>query len=85
MAEETTEVTALSFEAAMKQLEHIVEKLDGQEVTLEESLQLYRKGVALAELLNAKLTEAQGIVKLLTRDAKGTLTEEPFTADLGDA
>jgi exodeoxyribonuclease VII small subunit len=83
--EAKTEITALSFEAAMKQLEHIVEKLEGQEVTLAESLQLYRQGVALAEHLNSKLTEAQGLVKLLTRDAKGALTEAPFTADLEDA
>ena len=59
------------FEAALKQLEEIVQRLERGELALEESLRLYEDGVRLARLCHAKLEEAEGKIELLMKDARG--------------
>jgi exodeoxyribonuclease VII small subunit len=59
------------FEAALKQLEEIVQRLEKGELALEESLKLYEDGVRLARLCHAKLQEAEGKIELLMKDARG--------------
>ncbi len=49
----------LSFEDALKQLESIVEQLEGQEITLEDSVKLYEKGMELSKLCNDVLHQAE--------------------------
>ena len=80
---------APSFEAAIKQLEEIVQRLEKGELALEESLRLYEQGIALARLCHAKLEQAEGRIELLLKDARGELQKdaggkprtEPFKAD----
>lgn len=67
----TTEVP--SFEAALKQLEEIVQRLEKGELTLEESLKLYEDGIRLSRLCHSKLEEAEGKIELLVKDARGEL------------
>ena len=43
------------FEEAIKDLEEVVRKLEDGTVSLDESLQLFEKGVELARLCRAKL------------------------------
>lgn len=62
-----------TFEAALKQLEEIVQRLERGELPLEESLKLYEDGVRLSRLCHAKLEEAEGKIELLMKDAKGDL------------
>ena len=62
-----------TFEAALKQLEEIVQKLERGELPLEESLKLYEDGIRLSRLCHAKLEEAEGKIELLMKDAKGEL------------
>ncbi len=81
MSEHAQTVSVLTFEEAIKQLESIVERLETQDVPLEASLKLFQQGVALSDHCNAKLTQAQGVVKLLYKDRSGDLTEIPFDAD----
>ena len=64
---------AESFEAALKQLEEIVQRLERGELPLEESLKLYEDGIRLSRLCHAKLEEAEGKIELLMKDAKGEL------------
>ena len=45
-----------TFEQAMEKLEQIVEQLETQEVSLEESVQLYKEGMALADICKQKIT-----------------------------
>ena len=66
MSEETT-----SFEAAIKQLEEIVQRLEKGELALEESLRLYQEGIRLSRLCHGKLEEAEGKIELLMKDARG--------------
>lgn len=66
MAEETQ-----SFEAALKQLEEVVQRLEKGELPLEESLRLYEQGIRLSRLCHAKLEEAEGRIEQLMKDARG--------------
>ena len=68
MSEETP-----SFEAALKKLETIVQRLEQGELPLEESLTLYEEGIRLSRLCHAKLEEAEGKIELLLKDARGDL------------
>jgi exodeoxyribonuclease VII small subunit len=62
-----------TFEAALKQLEEIVQKLEKGELPLEESLVLYEQGIRLSRLCHGKLEEAEGRIELLMKDARGEL------------
>ena len=68
-----SEPQAPSFEAALKQLEEIVQRLERGELPLEESLKLYEEGIRLSRLCHAKLEEAEGKIELLMKDARGEL------------
>lgn len=61
------------FEAALKQLEEIVQRLEKGELSLEESLKLYEAGIRLSRLCHAKLDEAEGRIEQLLKDARGEL------------
>lgn len=76
-AEEVSEeaagnVTAASFEEAMRRLTHIVEDLEGGELSLEESLARFEEGVRLARDSQARLDAAEARVEELMRvDGQG--------------
>ena len=59
----------ISFEKSMKELEEIVEKLEGENVSLEESFQLYHKGVDLLKVCNEKIDTIEK--KMLILDENG--------------
>ena len=63
----------IDFDAAIKELELIVQKLENGECTLDESLELYEKGMKLSSKCAKRLEEAhQKII---------TLTEAEESAD----
>lgn len=47
----------LSFEAQMKKLQEIVDKLEKGDVELDESIDLYKEGLKLSKVLKKQLTE----------------------------
>lgn len=49
----------MSFEQALKRLEEIVEALEGEGVTLEESVALYKEGAACGAICREKLDNAR--------------------------
>jgi exodeoxyribonuclease VII small subunit len=49
----------LSFEEALKQLESIVEQLESPEITLEDSVKLYEKGMELSKQCTQVLHQAE--------------------------
>lgn len=49
----------LNFEKALARLEAIVEKLDEESLSLEESLELYEEGIKLSKECSETLEEAQ--------------------------
>ncbi len=67
-----------SFEQSLKRLEAIVDKLEGEDLALEESLKLFEEGVKLAEACGKRLDEAEKKVTLLLKDRDQRLVQEPF-------
>ncbi|MGH6925694.1 MAG: exodeoxyribonuclease VII small subunit [Propylenella sp.] len=73
-----TDVNALSFEVALKQLEEIVAKLERGDVPLEESIAIYERGEALKKRCETLLAQAEERVeKIRTAEGKAVGTE-PF-------
>jgi exodeoxyribonuclease VII small subunit len=67
-----------TFEQSLRRLEAIVEQLERGDVTLDQSLQMYEEGIALAKTCADKLTQAELKLKKLGKDMEGHLhlTEE---------
>ena len=59
MAEPASDVSELSFEAALKRLEEIVGKLESGEASLDEAINLYSEGDRLKQQCEARLQAAQ--------------------------
>ncbi len=77
-----TPVETMSFEAAMAELEQVVQKLEDGQVALEESIALYERGDALKKRCEARLTEAEEKVAAITTDASGNASgTKPFDAE----
>lgn len=70
-----------SFEASLKNLEEIVQRLEGGELTLEESLRLFEEGVRLTRVCAATLDEADRRIAVLMRREDGSLEEVPADPD----
>lgn len=70
----------IPFEAAMARLEVIVKAMEGDGLSLDESLALYEEGVALTRRLNRELVEAEQRVQILQRTADGEIRPAPFTS-----
>ncbi|MEQ8524359.1 exodeoxyribonuclease VII small subunit [Gracilimonas sp.] len=49
----------LSFEEALKKLESIVEQLEDEEITLEDSVKLYEEGVKMSKFCTEILEQAE--------------------------
>ncbi len=69
------------FESNLKMLEEIVAQLEGGDLTLDRSLELFEEGVRISRFCNAKLEEAERKVETLIKAADGSLAEAPFTAE----
>lgn len=69
---------AKTFEELMGELEEITEKLEEGDVTLDDSIKLFDKGMKLAATCGKRLEEAEKKVKILTADADGNMTEQNF-------
>ena len=57
-----------NFEALMQRLETVVRQLESDDLSLEEAIDAYQKGVSLAKEGHGRLAEAQRRVEELTRD-----------------
>ncbi len=64
-------IAALSFEAAMGELETIVRRLESGDVNLEESVALYERGHALRRHCEARLAAAQARIEQVSLGADG--------------
>ena len=61
------------FEAALEELENVVERLESGDLSLEDSLAAFEKGVGLVKYCNQKLTEVEKKVEFLLNDKEGRL------------
>ena len=79
--ERHADVAGLSFEAALRELEGIVTRLERGDVALEESIACYERGEALKRRCEALLRQAEERVERIRLDADGTASAEPFDAE----
>jgi exodeoxyribonuclease VII small subunit len=76
-----TRLKANEFEKAFQQLEKIVQRLESEELPLDESLQLFEEGIRLSRFCNQKLEEVEKKIELILADAKGQPRVEPFEGE----
>jgi exodeoxyribonuclease VII small subunit len=72
------DITKLSFEEALEQLEEIVIKLEDGSIKLEESIAEYTRGVHLKNHCETKLKEATLKVEQITIDKDGKFSIKEF-------
>ncbi|MBT3331077.1 MAG: exodeoxyribonuclease VII small subunit [Rhodospirillaceae bacterium] len=65
------DIVAMSFEAAMTELETIVQNLEGGQVDLDASIALYSRGALLKRHCEAKLNAASEQVEKIVADGNG--------------
>lgn len=68
----------MNFEEKLKELEEIVNKLDGGNISLEESILLFEKGVKLSKACQRILNSAERKVNVLLEDNSGNVSKEKF-------
>ncbi|MDP6189369.1 MAG: exodeoxyribonuclease VII small subunit [Gammaproteobacteria bacterium] len=74
-----------NFEAALQQLEQLVQQMEQGKLSLEESMQAFEKGIALTRECQQALDSAEQKVQTLMQDAAGKLVEQPFPTTQADA
>jgi exodeoxyribonuclease VII small subunit len=72
--------TIKDFESAIAELDGIVKKMEEGDLTLEQSMALYERGLQLSKFCHAKLEEAERRIEILGE--RGDL--RPAPASLGD-
>jgi exodeoxyribonuclease VII small subunit len=71
MTAETSEVTALSFEQAVSELENIVARLERGDVPLDQSIEIYERGEALKKHCETLLNAAEARIEKIRVDRNG--------------
>jgi len=69
-----------SFEAALAELESLVESMERGELSLEETLQNFERGVKLTKTCQQALEQAEQKVRILSGEGKAEPLE-PFEPD----
>ena len=66
-----------SFESCLEELEKVVKELEGGDLSLERSLELFERGMSLSDTCRKQLEAAETRVEMLIRK-EGKLIAEPF-------
>lgn len=65
------QINEKSFEENFSRLEKILEKLENEDVSLDETLKLYEEGLTLTKICYDKLTNAELRIKEINKTLKG--------------
>lgn len=74
-------MSEMTFEAALKELENLVQRLEQGEVNLEEAVSAYEKGAKLKAHCEEKLRQARMRIEQISLVNDGSLTCKPFEGD----
>ncbi len=66
------------FEDIMAELDVVVKKLESGDASLEESLELFEKGIGLSKQCQKMLDDAENKVSVLLKDSDGNITKTDF-------
>lgn len=76
-----TPVDTLSFEAALKELEQIVARLESGDAPLQDAIDLYERGNQLRRRCSERLDQAQARIEAIRVDGDGrAIGVQPFAA-----
>jgi exodeoxyribonuclease VII small subunit len=75
------DISGMSFEDALAELEQIVRRLEGGQVKLDEAIQSYERGAQLKQHCERKLNEAQQRVDRIVIGPEGAVSTEPAKLD----
>jgi exodeoxyribonuclease VII small subunit len=68
-----------TFEVSLAELEKIVRRLEEGDLPLDESLELFEKGVRLSRECRERLNQAERRIEILLRDEDGNATLQEIT------
>ena len=71
----------MKFEEALAALEKIVSSLENQTAPLDESIELYEKGISLVRRCTKLLDDAEQKVGILSRNENGEVVVKDFAAE----
>ena len=74
----------MKFEESLNHLEEIVKKLEEGEISLEESLPLFEKGIELLTELKKYLSKAEVKIEKLIKDSEGQFKTDEYRELSGD-
>lgn len=74
-------MAAEKFETSLKKLEEVVRKLEGDSLSLDDSIKAFEEGVRHAAFCSKKLEEAERKVEILIKQRDGSFLKEPFATD----
>lgn len=67
-----------TFETSLTELEQIVERLESGDLSLDDSLELFEKGIKLSRDCRTRLHEAERRIEILMKDDDGNLLTRPI-------
>lgn len=70
-----------NFEESLEELESIVDVLEKGDLSLDESMKLFSKGMELSKYCSNKLTEAQKQISVLIKGENGEMLETDFNME----
>ena len=72
------DLSKLSFEEALVQLESIVRELEGGKIKLDDAVEAYEKATALKKFCEEKLKSAQLKIEKINVSPEGVVSTEPL-------
>ncbi|MGC8121591.1 exodeoxyribonuclease VII small subunit [Marinobacter sp. VGCF2001] len=79
--ENTNSASIADFEKSLNELEQLVRDLEKGELSLEQSLAAFERGVKLTRECQSALKSAEQRVEQLVQNSDGTLETRPFSTD----
>ncbi len=78
---EKNEQIEKSFEESLNELEKVAQDIEKGDLSLEEAIKQFEKGIKLSKECSEKLDNAEKRINILVQNANGELTEEKFEAE----
>ncbi|RDC59851.1 Exodeoxyribonuclease VII [Alteripontixanthobacter maritimus] len=74
MDDAKTDIAKMTFEQALQELEQVVRQLEGGEVALDQSIDLYERGEKLRAVCQKRLDAAQARIEKIVANPDGKAT-----------
>ena len=81
MKNNTGQISSMSFEEALQELESIVRKLEEGKGNLDDAIDSYSRGAELKKHCENKLKDAQVRIDKIVTDSDGAMALEPLKVD----